>query len=178
MLAELHQEYSERFEEILLGSIQAISRKYFMVERYDARTAHRERVYCYELYHQMRLRIGDDYPYTLHGEIDKRGHQFIEHIFGQSPNPDFVVHMPGSMNNLAVIEVKVSNCTPRQAQEDIEKIRKFCSLVGYTIGFFLLFGSSSPHEEIIELGLQNQNPCLRIYWHNQVNERPQRLYPR
>ncbi len=40
---------------------------------------YRERVYCYELYHQLRVEMDRnqervDFPYSLGGEIDKRAH--------------------------------------------------------------------------------------------------------
>lgn len=63
----------------------------------------RERVYCYELYHQLRLALRD-LPLTLTGEPDKRGHSDFT---GKQPNPDFILHTPGHHgNNTAVIEVE------------------------------------------------------------------------
>lgn len=38
---------------------------------------YRERVYCYELYHQLRCMLGDCFPYKLNGEVDKSGHLLI-----------------------------------------------------------------------------------------------------
>ena len=39
---------------------------------------YRERVYCYELYHQLRCCLGDTFEYKLHGEVDKEGHPNCE----------------------------------------------------------------------------------------------------
>ena len=38
---------------------------------------YRERVYCYELYHQLRIEMGDDLGFSLSGEVDKRRHPLI-----------------------------------------------------------------------------------------------------
>ena len=63
-----------------------------------------ERVYAYELYHQMRLLQADFNEYTINGEIDKRGHKIIKEPF----NPDFVIHRQGEMiGNYCVIELKI-----------------------------------------------------------------------
>ena len=44
----------------------------------------RERVYCYELYHQLRVLMPDDFPYSLGGEVDKRAHPVMTAYFGPS----------------------------------------------------------------------------------------------
>src|SRR5436190_20472926 len=75
-----------------------------------AEPAIRERMYCYELYHQLRrlLQGRVDFPFALHGEVDKRGHPVLgERLKGR--NPDLIVHVPGQLGplaNLAVVEVK------------------------------------------------------------------------
>ncbi|GAB2615299.1 hypothetical protein [Novilysobacter erysipheiresistens] len=61
----------------------------------------RERVYCYELFHQLRLALRDS-QLTLTGEPDKRGHPDFPPI-----NPDFILHTPGGHEeNTAVVEVE------------------------------------------------------------------------
>lgn len=68
---------------------------------------YRERVYCYELYHQLRLRMGDDFGYYLGGEVDKLNHPRMLHPTLQRAKPDLLVHDPGRMEgNLVVMEVK------------------------------------------------------------------------
>jgi hypothetical protein len=86
--------YWNQFWDSLCRSIIDIESSYFQVERMDAPPAWRERVYCYELYHQLRHHLPTGFPYTLHSEIDNRGHRIISEIFGITPNPDFVVHQP------------------------------------------------------------------------------------
>src|SRR5690606_2241703 len=61
----------------------------------------RERVYCYELFHQLRLALRDS-QLTLTGEPDKRGHPDFPPI-----NPDFILHTPGDHErNTAAVEVE------------------------------------------------------------------------
>lgn len=62
-----------------------------------------ERVYCYELYHQMRKEFGDRYEYSINGELPKGRHEIIR----ANKSPDFLIHRSKSMeSNLAIIEVK------------------------------------------------------------------------
>ena len=62
-----------------------------------------ERVYCYELYHQMRSVFGDGYEYSINGELPKGTHEIIQ----VNRSPDFLIHRSKSMaSNLAIIEVK------------------------------------------------------------------------
>ena len=68
----------------------------------------RERVYAYELYHQMRLIQEQKFrsEFTINGEIDKSGHKIIKEPF----NPDFVIHQQGKMGeNFCVVELKTIN---------------------------------------------------------------------
>lgn len=86
-----------------------VEAKYILLEVAGGNPTHRERVYCYELYHQMRClqeQCALQNKFTINGEIDKRGPQEVDEDF----NPDFVMHTPKSMkNNGCVVEVKVRN---------------------------------------------------------------------
>jgi hypothetical protein len=163
-------DYWEQFKRALLASIISIDHRHFQVGRYKAESAWRERAYCYELYHQLRLQLGDAFPYTLHGEIDKRGHNLITQFFDKDPNPDFVVHIPGGMDNLAVIEVKpTSQANTDKARYDLSKLQTFVESVEYVHGIFLVFGPSGkpnvkiPHERI------------SVLWHREVGQVPEIL---
>ena len=61
----------------------------------------RERAFCYELYHQLRLVQGEEHILTLNGEIDKRGHMDYENI--DKKNPDFVFHIPGEIHANTIV---------------------------------------------------------------------------
>jgi len=158
----------DSFLECLDQSILSIPSQYFMIPRHEDESVLRERAYCYELYHQLRLRLGDDFPYTLHGEIDKRGSIFFTQVFqGHPPNPDFVVHKPGTMDNLIAIEVKSSRCSQEQAIRDIEKLQILITQVGYQVGVFLVFGPDW------NIKLQIPDPRIIVYWHSAVNPSPE-----
>ena len=99
------------FRHALDTAIAQLPQPYFQVQRHGIEPAWRERAYCYELYHLLRCHLPDNFPFTLHGEIDKAGHEDITRHFGRRkrPNPDFILHSPGARGqaaNFAVIEVK------------------------------------------------------------------------
>jgi hypothetical protein len=63
------------FRSALDDAIAKVPNEYFRIKRYgDDDPEPRERAYCYELYHQLRLKLRPDFPYTLHAEVDKAGH--------------------------------------------------------------------------------------------------------
>lgn len=157
----------DRWQEFMVAfkkSITAIEDRYFQIDRAKSPAAWRERAYCYELYHQLRNKLPEDFPYTLHGEIDKRGHQYICTHFVKCPNPDFIIHEPGTMNNLVVIEIKQCGCNLDEAKEDIQKIKTFVEQVGYQHGIFLIYGDRAidnldvPYEKI------------SVLWHKGVGQ--------
>jgi hypothetical protein len=82
---------------------------------------YRERVYCYELYHRWRMHWPDGFAFTLSGEIDKNKHPIIR---GQ-PKPDFLVHIPGQMTNLLIVEVKPANGDRADMVGDLKKLTRF-----------------------------------------------------
>lgn len=64
----------------------------------------RERVYCYELYHQLRQVLSDETQLVLTAETDKRGNPTFT---DGHPIPDFIFHRPGDhQENSAVVEVE------------------------------------------------------------------------
>jgi len=100
----------------------------------------RERVYCYELYHQLRKILGDNYRYKLDGEVDKNGHPIIRLELG-AKKPDFIVHKPGTMiDNLVVIEVKPVNADIGRIKEDMETLKGFIEKADYHYGILLIYG--------------------------------------
>jgi len=157
----------EVFSEILFESIADIRKEYFEIERYRDIPTLRERVYCYELYHQLRRRLPEDFPYLLHGEIDKSGHDWIAELFGGScPNPDFVVHVPGDSKNLTVIEVKTTKNEKTKIQKDVIKLNKFITKVNYYRGILLLFGL----DEIQDIKIPDKR--IIAMWHNIPGQKP------
>jgi hypothetical protein len=67
----------EWFTGILHEATARIAPEYFLLPVYGGPSVYRERVYCYELYHQIRLLWPGDCPYRLNGEVDKRAHPYF-----------------------------------------------------------------------------------------------------
>ena len=109
--------------------------------------AYRERVYCYELYHRWRCHWAAGFPFSLSGEVDKQGHPLIR----EGPKPDFLVHVPGRMSNLLVVEVKSKNSAVDKMRDDLEKLTRFrrdlspghVNAGNYHAAYFWVYGLSS-----------------------------------
>ena len=112
----------------LLCASSQISEEYFRLPVAGSDPRYRERVYCYELYHRWRCHWFNGFQYSLCGEIDKRGHSYVRGKHVDNVKPDFLVHIPGRMINLAnllVMEVKPANADPDQIADDLEKLTGF-----------------------------------------------------
>ena len=97
----------------------------------------RERVFCYEFYHQMRKTITPTRDVVINGEIDKRGYPTFN-----SQNPDFVFHVPGSnAGNAIVCEVKGDIRKPGLSK-DLETICHFIEDKYYQSGVLIIFANS------------------------------------
>ena len=108
------EEYINLFRALLVAATDKIHRTYFHLPIDGSNLPiYRERVYCYELYHQLRTIWPDDYPFSLGGEVDKSGHPlFRDHPKLRDAKPDLLVHQPGNMDgNLVVLEVKPVNAS-------------------------------------------------------------------
>lgn len=127
-------------EEKLATASARIAAEYFQLPVADADTVYRERVYCYELYHQLRC-VWGDFDFSLGGEVDKIGHpHFRDGPYARS-KPDLLVHQPGNMrHNLACIEVKPCTGDAREFRDDLRKLTWFCRHAGYHRGVFIVYG--------------------------------------
>jgi hypothetical protein len=105
---------------------------------------YRERVYCYELYHLWRCHWTEGFPFSLSGEVDKQQHPLIR----GGVKPDFLVHVPGRMSNLLVVEVKPTNAAVTRMADDLKKLTMFRRDLpqqhgapgNYYAGYFWLYG--------------------------------------
>ncbi|MFA5576798.1 MAG: hypothetical protein WC983_05930 [Tissierellaceae bacterium] len=90
---------------LIKNAVNNVEQGYYKIKTtYNNEGIVRERVFCYELYYQIRI-IDNDGDLTLHGEIDKRGHKEIKK--NDQKNPDFIFHHPGGFErNSIVMEVK------------------------------------------------------------------------
>ena len=156
----------ERFLELLTLATARIPRDYFRLPVADTdEVIYRERVYCYELFHQLRMLLDEDEDlrsYSLGGEVDKRGHPIIRPYV-----PDFVIHRPGAMDNLVVMEIKPILVSVAELRKDIKKLKYFVKPeVGYRCGIQLVYGSNDTainrfRDEIAE----TKNDHLHLVWH-------------
>ena len=111
----------ESFVEMIKGSLDNVGDEYYKITTtYESSGIVRERVFCYELYHQMRL-VQSERGLTdvqIHGEIDKSGHIAFDR--NSRKNPDFVFHIPGMMQGNAIV-VEVKGKIEGNYQEGIDK---------------------------------------------------------
>ena len=135
---------------------------------------YRERVYCYELYHQLRLLLEKDEQlrrFVLAGEIDKSGHPIIRRF-----KPDFILHWPGEMEfNLVVMEVKPASAYVGQVEVDIDKLEYVLSDdPRYQLGIELVFGGTETDIVKFEQAMKKRNnPDLLLYWHHEAGKEAQ-----
>lgn len=126
---------------LIIQAIQGVDAEYFELETVENGPIKRERVFCYEMYHQMRLLLeeANTGDIRLHGEIDKSGHPRFRRE--DQRNPDFVFHIPGTMTgNLAVVEVKSDLRDHSGIEKDIETILRFLDAPGYKLGVLVFVG--------------------------------------
>jgi len=114
---------------------------YFRVQLDGGDPVYRERVYCYELYHQLRCLWPKETFFVLNGELDKKAHPILKKLGADYAKPDFLVHTPGSMDgNHAIIEVKSTSAKGKGIRKDLRTLTLFLTKVGYERGIYLIFG--------------------------------------
>ena len=83
-----------------------------------------ERPFAYEFYHQLRKLMdsgGVDFDGSvIQAEVDKR----YQHCFKNGKIPDFIIHVPNTRQNLAVIEFKLASNLD-SLEHDFEKLIQF-----------------------------------------------------
>jgi len=129
-----------KLTEILHEATAGVEAMYFHLNVDGGDPIFRERVYCYELYHQMRKNWPADYQYSLNGELDKRAHPILREIGADQAKPDLLVHTPGNMaGNYAIIEVKHST-SANGIRKDLKTLDLFVRKVGYQRAIYLVYG--------------------------------------
>lgn len=136
-------------------------------------SVYRERVYCYELYHQLRLSLGDKFEYKLDGELDKTNHRILLELHARKP--DLVVHVPGEMNrNLVVVEVKPVQIDEERLETDLTKLMKFLNEGRYYRAIMLVYdnGEQPLPDWIKKKVFQKKQSRLVLMWHAGPGEKP------
>lgn len=134
----------EELSQILGAATSSIEHGHFRLNIQGGSPVYRERVYCYELYHQMRSRWPANTPYYLNGEIDKAAHPILSQLGADRFKPDLLVHQPGYMTgNHAIIEVKTSHAPANGIRKDLETLSLFINKVGYQRAIYLFYGDNA-----------------------------------
>ena len=123
----------DKLDYILRKATANIEEMYFhlYIDGGDA-PIYRERVYCYELYHQMRILWPPKCDYYLNGEVDKAAHPILIKLEADGAKPDLLVHKPGYMSgNYAIIEVKHIHAERRGILKDLQTLSIFVKRVKY-----------------------------------------------
>lgn len=133
---------------ILCEATKAISTQYFQLPVAGQESPiYRERVYCYELYHQIRALWPKDTRYSLGGEVDKTGHPLIRGNGLDRTKPDFIIHVPGDMSdNELVMEVKPINAKPAGIKKDLQTLTAYRRSANYRRAALLVYGDQDDFE--------------------------------
>jgi len=135
---------------------------------------YRERVYCYELYHQLRNTLDVGFPYKLDGEVDKHGHPKIP----GNKKPDLIIHVPGGMkDNLVVIEVKPATVRDGGLVYDLRKLRWLLCKGDYCRALMLVYGNCNTNrlETIKSRVRRSSMKCdgrILFVWHSGYGQEP------
>ncbi|MDF7650790.1 hypothetical protein PUG42_19850 [Erwiniaceae bacterium L1_54_3] len=137
----------ERFLEWLRWAAQQVGDGYF---------GHSERVYCYELYHLIRVKMylyerqnGPLREIFLHSELVKRiitreEAEFHE-VFplNEQRIPDFIFHNPNNFHNqVATMEVKVVTLYAANFYDDLRKLTDMVGRYQYQLAIFHCINNS------------------------------------
>lgn len=134
----------QQLTEILQAATAAVPMEYFLLPLHGGDPIYRERVYCYELYHQMRCRWPDDTPFRLNGEIDKQNHPYFRDQ--KQPKPDLLVHQPGIGDNYAALEIKSAGAASRKIRKDLLTLELLARRADYRRLIYLVYGAGSERD--------------------------------
>lgn len=119
-------------------AVEKIEKKFYSIISVNGGERIRERVFCYELYHQLRL-IEFNYKFDIHGELAKAG------FYNINITPDFLFHRQGSDDNYCIMEVK-GELDSNGICKDFNTLSKFLGeqkeIKAYKLAIFLLFNQS------------------------------------
>lgn len=132
------------FSQMLHAATGRICQSYFFLPIDGGTPIYRERVYCYELYHQLRLLWPTNSSLFLSGELDKAGHPILKDLGASYAKPDLLVHLPGEMQaNNIVMEIKATSASNRGISKDLDTLSIFRTAVGYQRAIYLVYGNET-----------------------------------
>jgi hypothetical protein len=132
------------FIEVLDQAVRQVKCAFFKIPVSRGTPISRERVFCYELYHQFRkITEADESEIIVHAEMDKCGHQEIR----TKRKPDFIWHVPGTNQNYVVMEVKSAIKLKKvQLKKDIETLNEFVGKWHYEVGVLFIYSIENSEE--------------------------------
>lgn len=145
----------KELDQLLADATSTVDQTYYKLPIDGGEPVYRERVYCYELYHQMRVRWPMHTPFVVDGEVDKRAHPILRRRGMEFAVPDFLIHVPGDMKlNHTVVEVKSERASTAGVEQDLKKLAAFRHIVGYQRGIYLFFGSNPPFQLVTDMAMR------------------------
>ena len=165
----------EELTKIMETATANIEAEYFFINIDGGDSVYRERVYCYELYHQMRTHWPKNTLYILNGELDKTAHPLLSKLGVKYQKPDLLVHKSGSMKyNHAIIEVKPSNTPKKGIVKDLSTLSLFVNQVGYERAIYLIYGFRAfPHtvKRIQQIASEAKDMApIEIWIHSEIQQ--------
>ena len=160
-----------QFANVFRAATARIEALYFKVELDGGDPIYRERVYCYELYHQLRCLWPADCGFYLNGELDKAAHPILRQLGADYAKPDLVIHRPGYMNgNSTIIEIKSSNAQHAGIEKDLKTLALFRTEVNYQRAVYLVFGfeAEKTAERVRRVAMQlGELPPIELWIHTE-----------
>ncbi|MDQ5937889.1 MAG: hypothetical protein QG574_5248 [Cyanobacteriota bacterium erpe_2018_sw_21hr_WHONDRS-SW48-000092_B_bin.40] len=158
----------ENFDQLLVAATQELGSEYFYLAIHNAPAIYKERVYCYEIYYQLRRRWPKETLYRLNGEVDKAGHPDFSKM---RMIPDFLVHQPGTTNNFLVMEVK--RCDSYDLN-DFRKLRWFLKY-GYKRAIWLVYGQDAENVAKEQMKALKKGDLIEVWVHKESTQPAYRL---
>lgn len=176
-ICRCHDPGMNGFDDLLIAATERIEPQYMQLPIAGKEDpVYRERVYCYELYHQLRKEWPADSYNSLGGEVDKKGHPLIRGNGLDDVKPDFLIHDPGNMGgNYLVMEVKPIVARHAGLRKDLVTLTAFRLHGEYQRAMLLLYGhvesidpllnkikalAAKDHAAKIALG------SIEVWWHS------------
>ena len=122
-----------------------LSQKGYSEIEFLSKKKYLERPFAYEFYHQLRKLIdGGEVNFggsIIQAEVAKK----YQRCFKNGKIPDFIIHVPNTSNNFAVIEFKLATNLDK-IKDDFDKLAEFKKELKYKFAFEVIIGNESSFE--------------------------------
>jgi hypothetical protein len=123
-----------------------------------------ERMFAYELYHQLRL-IWDKDPKLadhslIHADISK-GYQKIKDF---DYMPDLLFHLPQPGQNCAVLEIKLAKRSPDTIRCDLKKLVRFVREMEYEDAIEVLIGNEDEFKHLKDVFVDQIGIPIHLFY--------------